>query len=144
MFRPTTIAPGARHLLSTRRLASTKPSPSKPRRSGAPPPSNGARRQTLRRMILTGGVALVTAVGAITGARLKADHDAGREWRQQQQQRQRDAAYEAPPLDDRIAGLEARRAGLEAMKVPLERKLAALRERIDGREEAGERRGGRI
>lgn len=161
MFRSSATAPGARRLLllpATRRLASTKPSTPAPGQPTSAPPaatsSDGdARRQTLRRILLTGGVTLITVVGAITGARIKSDHDASREL---QKQKQRDAtttdtaaaaaSYNAEllSLDERIAVLEARRARMVTAKVPLEEKIAALRARAAGREEAVQRRGGRM
>ncbi|CAN8100038.1 unnamed protein product [Discula destructiva] len=74
----------------------------------------------LRRIVLTGAVALITVVGAITGARLKTDKKVVE---------QRKEALEMP-LDEQIRMLEDRRAAIVAAKIPLERKLAGLRERM--------------
>lgn len=165
MIRPATaiLVLSARRFLFARRLASTKPSPATKRCAGVSPTDEAAaRRTTLRRVLLTGGITLVTIVGAITGAKLKEDREADQRRRkllqQHQQERQQDddavvatAAIPAPTtspheltLDDRIAVLESRRAGLVAMRVPLERKLTALRDRMAGREETGLPRGGRM
>lgn len=152
MFRPT--LPGARRLLAARRFASTQP-PSGPRPTTTPqraasgkPPT--ARRQFLRRVLLTGGITLVTVVGAITGARLKSDSEAGGS-KQQQRPVADDAADAADAaaaalemsLDERIATLEDRRARFVAARAPIEQKLAALRVRMQeaGREEEAKRRG---
>lgn len=136
MFRPT--LPGARRLLAPRRLASTqspRPRPTPQRAASGKPPTE--RRQSLRRVLLTGGITLVTVVGAITGARLKADSEAGTSGRQQQQQQQTAADAAAAlemSLDERIATLEDRRARFVAARAPIEQKLAALRGRM---QEAG-------
>lgn len=142
MFRPT--LPGARRLLAARRFASTQSPRPRPAASGKPPT---ARRQFLRRVLLTGGITLVTIVGAITGARLKSDSEAGGSQQQQQRPAADDAAAAAAALelslDERIATLEDRRARFVAARAPIEQKLAALRVRMQeaGREEEAKRRG---
>ncbi|KAF3760035.1 hypothetical protein M406DRAFT_243831, partial [Cryphonectria parasitica EP155] len=87
-----------------------------------------ASAQTLRRVVLTGSIALITIVGAITGARLKMDNDAVQE---QRQVRELD-------LVERINLLENRRSGLVAMRIPLEKKLADLRDRMAAKKRAEE------
>ncbi|KAJ4418549.1 hypothetical protein N0V82_005529 [Gnomoniopsis sp. IMI 355080] len=88
-------------------------------------PIHAATKQTIRRIVLTGAVALITVVGAITGARLKTDRDVVKK---------RQEVLELS-LEDRIAMLESRRAELVGMKMPLERKLVGLRERMAAGEE---------
>lgn len=125
-----TLLPHAQAFIAGRRLASTKPNSSRRRlvpRSQALPAADpdvaihAATKQTIRRIVLTGAVALITIVGAITGARLKSDRD---------EDKQRQEVLELP-LDDRIAMLEERRSGLVGLKMPLERKLVGLRERME-------------
>lgn len=135
------LPPRAPSLIS-RRLASTRrslprPSSSPRKRSSlasrrstahrlsspttAKPDAPAATTQTVRRVVLTGAVALVTVVGAITGARLKTDRDTDKQRHE----------VEELSLEERIAMLESRRAGLVNLKMPLERKLAGLRERME-------------
>lgn len=114
-------APALAHLRSrtATRLASTsrKPAPSNTSSTGDRDPQ---KRKNLRLVVLTGAVALITAVGAATGASLKADRDAAK---------RHEKARELS-IDDRIAILEDRRAGLVTRKIPLERKLADVRARM--------------
>lgn len=125
----TTTLPAARRLASTRRTNRSSPTnttrltPTN-RRGPAPNPDapiHAATKQTIRRIILTGAVALITIVGAITGARLKTDRDVVK---------QRQEVLELT-LEERIAMLENRRGELVGMKMPLERKLVGLRERME-------------
>lgn len=81
---------------------------------------NSSSRQNLRRVVLTGAVALITAVGAITGASLKGDKDASK---------QRQHAQEMP-IAERIAMIDARRAELLRTKADLDRKLDRLQARM--------------
>lgn len=101
-----------------RQLSSTStrsnPTPPNPTQTPTDP------RFKLRTVILTGSVALITVVGAITGARLKSDNETV--------QKQQD--YIELSLDERIAELEKRRLSLMAAKRPLERKLETLRGRM--------------
>lgn len=95
-----------------------------------------ARRQTVRRVVMTGSIAVITIVGAVTGAWLKMDGDAAEQKR----------VFLETPIDDRIAFLEEQRASLVALRIPLERKLGDLRERMrvkrerDGELGSGEER----
>lgn len=91
--------------------------------------SGPSTRQTTRRVILASAVALITAVGAITGARLKTDHD---------EAKQRQKPAEEQPLEERIAMLEDQRARLLGLKMPLERKLVGFRERLESEKKVGE------
>lgn len=132
-----TTLPATRRLASTRRNSPTTTRSSTPtttttttrltpshRRGPAPDPDapiHAATRQTIRRIVLTGAVALITIVGAITGARLKSDRDVVK---------QRQEVLELS-LEERIEMLEIRRAELVGMKMPLERKLVGLRERME-------------
>ncbi|KAG6367049.1 hypothetical protein INS49_001231 [Diaporthe citri] len=106
-----TLAPTAAR--SLRRYAST---------SGNPADRNSASRQNFRRVVLTGAVALITAVGAITGASLKGDKDVVT-------QRQK---VQEMPIAERIAMIDARRAELLRAKADLDRKLARLQARMSG------------
>lgn len=113
---------------SAARLASSNFKTRRPQAQGrasvkTPAPSSpaaGSTYLTFRRVILTGAVALVTAVGAITGARLKSDSDTTKQVQQVQE----------TTFDERIEILENRRARLVAAKVPLERKLTDLQARM--------------
>lgn len=71
-------------------------------------------------MVLTGAVALITVVGAITGASLKGDKDAVT---------QRQEAQEMP-IAERVAMIDSRRAQLLRTKADLERKLERLQARM--------------
>ncbi|PSR84461.1 hypothetical protein BD289DRAFT_261935 [Coniella lustricola] len=88
--------------------------------SSSPSSSSAAKIQTFRRVIITGAVALITAVGAITGARLKSDSEAA----------QQAEKIQETSLDERIEMLEDRRAQLVTAKIPVERKLADLQARM--------------
>jgi Ribonuclease G/E len=79
-------------------------------------------------VVLTGAVALVTVVGAITGASLKADKEAVT---------QRQKAQEMP-VAERVAMIDARRAELLRAKAGLERKLERLQARMGGEAAAKE------
>ncbi|POS81360.1 hypothetical protein DHEL01_v200241 [Diaporthe helianthi] len=81
---------------------------------------NSPSRQKLRRVVLTGAVALITVVGAITGASLKGDKDAVT---------QRQEAQEMP-IAERVAMIDSRRAQLLRTKADLERKLERLQARM--------------
>lgn len=76
--------------------------------------------------MIIGGVALITVVGAVSGARLKNDRDVVK---------QHQELHVESSIEKRIAILEDQRAGLVATKMPLERKLAGLRARTDAQEE---------
>ena len=89
--------------------------------------SHQKQRQTVRRVVLTGAVALITITGAVTGATLKMDGDAAKQKRQ----------FRETSIDDRIAMLEDRRAALVTMKMPLEKKLREVRARIEAEKEEG-------
>lgn len=78
-------------------------------------------RQNVRRVVLTGAVALITVVGAITGASLKSDKEAVT-------QRQK---VQEMPIAERVAMIDARRAELLRTKADLERKLARLQARMN-------------
>lgn len=104
---PTTAARGLRRYAST---------------SGTPADRNSPSRQNLRRVVLTGAVALITAVGAITGASLKSDKDVVA---------QKQKAQEVP-IADRIAMIDTRRAELLRTKADLDRKLERLQARMNG------------
>ncbi|KKY38921.1 hypothetical protein UCDDA912_g01056 [Diaporthe ampelina] len=110
MLRRTLPPTAARRL---RRYAST---------SGTPADRNSPSRQTLRRVVLTGAVALITAVGAVTGASLKTDKDVVT---------QKQKAQEVS-IADRIAIIDARRAELLRAKAGLDRKLERLQARMNG------------
>ncbi|ROW07165.1 hypothetical protein VPNG_07335 [Cytospora leucostoma] len=79
-----------------------------------------AKRQRIRRVVMTGSIALITIVGAVTGAWLKMDSDTVKQKR----------VFLETPIDDRIAILEEQRSSLLALRIPLERKLGDLRERM--------------
>ncbi|KAI3399512.1 hypothetical protein diail_6534 [Diaporthe ilicicola] len=100
------------------------------RKSAAAADPNSPSRQNVRRVVLTGAVALITAVGAITGARLKNDKDAVK---------QREKVQEMP-IADRIAIIDARRAELLRTKESVERKLERLEARMRGDAAAVEER----
>lgn len=131
-----TTIPATRRLASSNRPSSRTTTPTTTttrrttrltptnRRGPAPDPDapiHAATKQTIRRIVLTGAVALITIVGAITGARLKTDRDVVK---------QHQELLELT-LEERIAMLEHRRAELVGMKMPLERKLVGLRERVE-------------
>lgn len=84
------------------------------------PDPNSPSRQKLRRVVLTGAFAVVTAVGAVTGARLKDDKDVVK---------QREKVQEMP-IADRIAMIDTRRAELLRAKEALDRKLERLQQRM--------------
>lgn len=88
--------------------------------SGNPADRNSPSRQNFRRVVLTGAVALITVVGAITGASLKADKNVVT-------QRQK---VQEMPVADRIAMIDARRAELLRTKADLDRKLERLQARM--------------
>lgn len=90
--------------------------------SGSQADRNTPTRQNIRRVVLTGAVALITVVGAITGASLKGDKDAVR---------QREKVQEMP-IAERIAMIDDRRAELLRNKATLERKLDRLQARMRG------------
>lgn len=96
---------------SLRRYASTSENPADP---------NSPSRQNFRRVVLTGAVALITVVGAITGASLKADNEAVTQRHKVQEM----------PIADRIAMIDARRAELLRTKADLDRKLERLQARM--------------
>lgn len=108
MLRRTLPSTAARSL---RRYAST---------SGNPADRSSLSRQNFRRVVLTGAVALITAVGAITGASLKADKDVVTQKQKVQEM----------PIADRIAMIDARRAELLRTKADLDRKLGRLQARM--------------
>lgn len=110
MLRPILPSTAA---VSLRRYAST---------SGNPADPNSPSRQNFRRVVLTGAVALITVVGAITGASLKADNEAVT-------QRQK---VQEMPIAERIAMIDARRAELLRTKADLDRKLDRLQARMSG------------
>ncbi|KAH8762168.1 hypothetical protein F5883DRAFT_524163 [Diaporthe sp. PMI_573] len=116
MLRRTLPSTAARSL---RRYASA---------SGDAADLNSPSRQNFRRVVLTGAVALVTVVGAITGASLKADKEAVT---------QRQKAQEMP-VAERVAMIDARRAELLRAKAGLERKLERLQARMGGEAAAKE------
>lgn len=76
-------------------------------------------QQTIRRVVLTGAVATITATGALYGAGLK--------FQQEYKQAQK-TVYELP-IEERIAGLETKRARLVTQKEDIERKIAELQSR---------------
>lgn len=121
MLRRTLALPPAA-ARSLRRYAST------PRKAADP---NSASRQNFRRVVLTGAVALITAVGAITGASLKSDKDASKQRQQVQEM----------PIAERIAMIDARRAELLRTKADLDRKLERLQARMSG-DDAAAKEGG--
>ncbi|KAI7785763.1 hypothetical protein LA080_006329 [Diaporthe eres] len=108
MLRRTLPPTAARTL---RRYAST---------SGNPADRNSPSRQNFRRVVLTGAVALITVVGAITGASLKADKNVVTQKQKVQEM----------PIADRIAMIDARRAELLRTKADLDRKLTRLQARM--------------
>lgn len=84
-----------------------------------------------RRIVWTGAIALITIVGAVTGAQLKMDRDVVKGKRR----------FLETPVDDRIAMLEERRAALVRQKRPLDAKLAEVRARIRAEEQEAEAEG---
>lgn len=111
MLRRTLPSTAARR--SLRQYAST---------SGNLADRNSPNRQNFRRVVLTGAVALITVVGAITGASLKGD-------REVVTQRQK---VQEMPIAERIAMIDARRAELLRAKADLDRKLDRLQARMSG------------
>ncbi|KAL1847385.1 hypothetical protein Daus18300_013970 [Diaporthe australafricana] len=81
---------------------------------------NSPSRQNLRRVVLTGAFAAVTAVGAITGARLKDEKDVVKQKEKVQEM----------PIVDRIAMIDTRRAELLRTKEALDKKLERLQQRM--------------
>ncbi|KAK7731087.1 hypothetical protein SLS53_008805 [Cytospora paraplurivora] len=79
-----------------------------------------AKRLKIRRVVMTGSIAIVTIVGAVTGAWLKMDSDTVKQRK----------VFMETPIDDRIAILEEQRSSLVALRMPLEKKLGDLRERM--------------
>lgn len=116
LYQPTPAAMLRRTLPPTtvrtlRRSAST---------SGNLAARNSPGRQNFRRVVLTGAVALITVVGALTGASLKADNEAVTQKQKVQEM----------PIAERVAMIDARRAELLRTKADLERKLDRLQARI--------------
>ncbi|RDL41033.1 Uncharacterized protein BP5553_01012 [Venustampulla echinocandica] len=81
-----------------------------------------AQQQKIRRMVVTGAVASVTAMGVWYGAGLKMRNEA-----KQVAQKRR----ETPP-EEKIAILEEQRGELVAKRMALERKLNQLDMRLNG------------
>ncbi|ORY18858.1 hypothetical protein BCR34DRAFT_473064 [Clohesyomyces aquaticus] len=73
-------------------------------------------KQAVRRWILTGGIAAITAIGAYTGASLKGNQEVIKEKKK---------LLEATP-EERIAQLELARSELVAKKHGIEIKIANL------------------
>lgn len=112
MLRRSLPSTAARTL---RRYAST---------SGNSADRNSPSRQNFRRVVLTGAVALITVVGAVTGASLKSDKDAVKQKQKAQEM----------PIADRIAMIDARRVELLRTKADLDRKLERLQARMGGQQ----------
>ncbi|KAF2499229.1 hypothetical protein BU16DRAFT_603220 [Lophium mytilinum] len=84
-----------------------------------------AQRQTIRRFIMTGAVAGITATGALYGAGLKTKQ----EWKQEKQK-----VLDATP-DEKIAQLEIARERLEGRRKEMERKIAQVAARKSKRDQ---------
>ena len=78
-----------------------------------------SQQATIRRVVLTGSIAAITATGAWYGAGLKTKRDTEREIKTRR---------EATPAE-KIAQLEEARSGLVARRIGLEKKIAGLQAR---------------
>ncbi|PQE24488.1 hypothetical protein CJF30_00009956 [Rutstroemia sp. NJR-2017a BBW] len=83
---------------------------------------SSAQQIKIRRIVWTGAITAVTVVGAVTGARLKADQEG-----KQQVEKSREAS-----IEQRIAVLEEQRGSLVAKKLDLERKIKQVEMKAQG------------